>query len=191
VRSLWGVFFSISISPITNRATQTVDPIAHSDGSGLDRISSPRARPYLVMTTLPWLFLAAFLARFSRNAAFSLDVAAQLKFEAKFESSSSYSSFKRSVPGAFNVDLTGSTCSALPRAHLGHLVVLLGLRGLLRLVRLHPRHEVLRQRPHRHCTPRHSLVSKLWYRIPFDQSELSISKLPPTGSPTVRPLRDR
>ena len=31
------------------------------------------------------------------------------------------------------------------------------------------------------------LVSKVWYRIPFDQSELSISKIPPTDSPTVRP----
>ena len=33
------------------------------------------------------------------------------------------------------------------------------------------------------------LVSKVWYRIPFDQSELSISKIPPTDSPTVRPGR--
>jgi hypothetical protein len=30
-------------------------------------------------------------------------------------------------------------------------------------------------------------VSKVWYRIPFDQSELSISKISPTDSPTVRP----
>jgi len=35
------------------------------------------------------------------------------------------------------------------------------------------------------------LVSMIWYRIPFDQSELSISKIPPTGSLTVRPRRDR
>ena len=34
------------------------------------------------------------------------------------------------------------------------------------------------------------LVSKMWYRIPFDQSELSISRIPPTGSPTVRLRRD-
>jgi len=34
------------------------------------------------------------------------------------------------------------------------------------------------------------LVSKIWYRIPFDQSELSISRIPPTGSPTVGPGRD-
>ena len=33
------------------------------------------------------------------------------------------------------------------------------------------------------------LVSKLWYRCPLDQSELSISKIPPTDSPTVRPGR--
>jgi hypothetical protein len=29
------------------------------------------------------------------------------------------------------------------------------------------------------------LVSTIWYRIPFDQSELSISNIPPTDSPTV------
>jgi hypothetical protein len=34
------------------------------------------------------------------------------------------------------------------------------------------------------------LVSNMWYRIPYDQSELSISKIPPTDSPTVRPRRD-
>jgi hypothetical protein len=34
------------------------------------------------------------------------------------------------------------------------------------------------------------LVSKFWYRIPFDQSELSISKIPPTDSPKVRPGYD-
>jgi len=37
------------------------------------------------------------------------------------------------------------------------------------------------------------LVSKAWYRIPFDQSELSISKSSPTAptdSPNVRPGRD-
>jgi hypothetical protein len=30
------------------------------------------------------------------------------------------------------------------------------------------------------------LVSMIWYRIPFAQSELSISTIPPTDSPTVR-----
>ena len=59
--------------------------------------------------------------------------------------------------------------------------------------------------PARYCSPRHQthieptfldlnsvsgLVSKVWCRIPFNQSELSISKIPPTGSPTVRPRRD-
>jgi len=34
------------------------------------------------------------------------------------------------------------------------------------------------------------LVSLLWYRSPFDQSELSISKLLPTDLPKVRPGRD-
>jgi len=32
------------------------------------------------------------------------------------------------------------------------------------------------------------LVSKMWYRIPFNQSELSISEIPPTDSPKVRPV---
>jgi hypothetical protein len=31
---------------------------------------------------------------------------------------------------------------------------------------------------------------EFWYRIPFDQSELSISNIPPTDSPKVRPGRD-
>jgi len=31
------------------------------------------------------------------------------------------------------------------------------------------------------------LVSMIWYRIPFDQSELSISNIPPTDSPRARP----
>jgi len=30
------------------------------------------------------------------------------------------------------------------------------------------------------------LVSMVWYRIPFNQTELSISRIPPTDSPTVR-----
>jgi hypothetical protein len=34
------------------------------------------------------------------------------------------------------------------------------------------------------------LVSMIWYRIPFDQSGLSISRIPPTNSLTVRPVRD-
>jgi hypothetical protein len=33
------------------------------------------------------------------------------------------------------------------------------------------------------------LVSKVWYRIPFDQSELPISEIPPTDWPKVRPGR--
>jgi hypothetical protein len=33
------------------------------------------------------------------------------------------------------------------------------------------------------------LVSITWYRILFDQSELSISEIPPTDSPKVRPGR--
>jgi hypothetical protein len=40
----------------------------------------------------------------------------KLKLEAKLESSSSYFSFKHLVPGAFNVCLIGSTCTALPLA---------------------------------------------------------------------------
>ena len=31
-------------------------------------------------------------------------------------------------------------------------------------------------------------ASKIWYRIPFNESELSISEIPPTVSPTVRPV---
>jgi len=34
------------------------------------------------------------------------------------------------------------------------------------------------------------LVSNVWYRIPFDQSQLSVSKIPPTDSPKVRPGYD-
>jgi len=34
--------------------------------------------------------------------------------------------------------------------------------------------------------PGPGVVSSIWYRIPNDQSELSISKIPPTDSPTVR-----
>jgi len=34
------------------------------------------------------------------------------------------------------------------------------------------------------------LVSNICCRIPFDQSELSVSNIPPTNSPTVRPGRD-
>ena len=34
------------------------------------------------------------------------------------------------------------------------------------------------------------MVSQMWYRIPFDQSELSVSKIPPTDSPKFRPGRD-
>ena len=30
------------------------------------------------------------------------------------------------------------------------------------------------------------LVSKTWYRIPFNQSELSVAKIPPIDSPMVR-----
>ena len=37
-----------------------------------------------------------------------------MKLKAKFESGSSHVSLKRLVPGAFNVGLIGSTCTALP-----------------------------------------------------------------------------
>jgi len=37
-----------------------------------------------------------------------------VKLKAKFESGSSHVSLKRLVPGAFNVGLIGSTCTALP-----------------------------------------------------------------------------
>jgi len=37
------------------------------------------------------------------------------RLKAKFEGGSSYYSVKRRVPGAFNVGLIGSTCTALPR----------------------------------------------------------------------------
>ena len=39
----------------------------------------------------------------------------KLKLKAKFEGGSSYYSFKRLVPGAFNLGLTGSACTASPR----------------------------------------------------------------------------
>jgi hypothetical protein len=38
----------------------------------------------------------------------------KLNLKAKFEGGSSYHSFKRLVPGAFNVGSIGSTCTALP-----------------------------------------------------------------------------
>jgi hypothetical protein len=38
-----------------------------------------------------------------------------LNLKAKFESGLSYFSFNRLIPGAFNVGLIGSTCTALPR----------------------------------------------------------------------------
>jgi hypothetical protein len=41
-----------------------------------------------------------------------LDVAAHFNLKAKLESGSSYFSFKRLVPGAFNVVLIVSTCTA-------------------------------------------------------------------------------
>jgi len=45
-----------------------------------------------------------------------LDVAARnLNVKAKFESSSSYFSFKRFAPSAFNVGFIGATSTALPR----------------------------------------------------------------------------
>jgi len=40
----------------------------------------------------------------------------KLYLKGKLQSSSSYCSFKRLVPGAFNMGLIGSTCTALPRA---------------------------------------------------------------------------
>jgi len=37
-----------------------------------------------------------------------------MNLKARYEGDSSHYSFKRSVPGAFNVGLIGSTCTALP-----------------------------------------------------------------------------
>jgi len=34
------------------------------------------------------------------------------------------------------------------------------------------------------------LVSKFWYQIPHDQSDLSISEASPTDLPEIRPGRD-
>ena len=59
-------------------------------------------------------------------------------------------------------------------------------------------------RPASYCPSRHrmpfdlisvsdlvlDLVSNTWYRIPFDQSALSISRVPPTDSLTIRPGRN-
>ena len=44
----------------------------------------------------------------------TLDIVAQVEFESLVGNGSSYFSFKRSVSGAFNVGLIGSTCIALP-----------------------------------------------------------------------------
>jgi len=62
---------------------------------------------------------------------------------------------------------------------------------LRRLVRLHRRHpEPYLALLHLNLNSVSGLVSKVWYRIPFDQSELSISKISPTDSPKVRPGYD-
>jgi len=45
--------------------------------------------------------------------------AAQVEIESKIESTSSYFSFKRLVPGGFNLGLIGSTCTAPPRRRRG------------------------------------------------------------------------
>jgi hypothetical protein len=45
----------------------------------------------------------------------------KLKLKAKFEGGSSYYSFKRSVPGAVNLDIIGSTCTALPGREVSSL----------------------------------------------------------------------
>jgi len=47
------------------------------------------------------------------------------------------------------------------------------------------------QRDHSHTANSVSgLVSKIRYRIPFDQSDPSISNIPPTDSPKIRPGYD-
>jgi hypothetical protein len=56
----------------------------------------------------------------------------KLKLKASIESGSSYCSFKSLVPGAFNMGLIGSTCTALPR---GAVTLLCNLEGFL-LVKL-------------------------------------------------------
>jgi len=38
----------------------------------------------------------------------------KLNLDARYKGGSSYYSFKRLAPGAFNLGLTGSTCTALP-----------------------------------------------------------------------------
>ena len=50
-------------------------------------------------------------------------------------------------------------------------------------------HHVLNMPTQRCLNSMSGLITKVWYRMPFDQSELSISKIPPTDSPTVRPGR--
>ena len=51
------------------------------------------------------------------------------------------------------------------------------------------------QRVYKECTcfskSVSNLVSKVWCRVAFDQSELSITRIPPTASPKVRPDRHR
>jgi hypothetical protein len=45
----------------------------------------------------------------------------KLNLKAEVESSISYFSFKRLVPGGFNLGLIGSTCTALPGAAAGSM----------------------------------------------------------------------
>ena len=63
---------------------------------------------------------------------------------------------------------------------LSHLVL-----KPLKLSRV-PAHKI----PRRCLTSVSGLVSKVWYRIPFDQSKLYVSEIPPTDSPKVRPGYD-
>jgi len=57
---------------------------------------------------------AASAAARARAAATVVKRRKLMNFKATFESGLSYFSFKRSVPGAFNVGLIGSICTALP-----------------------------------------------------------------------------
>jgi hypothetical protein len=63
-------------------------------------------RPALVPTATAPLYLLSPVAAVKQR---------KLNLKARVERSTAHFSFKRLVPGGFNVGLIGSTCTALPR----------------------------------------------------------------------------
>ena len=73
--------------------------------SALDDVASTSGGPYLVVPVAPRIILIKHLTQLERR---------KLNLKATLESSISHFSFKRLVPGTFNLGFIGSTCTALP-----------------------------------------------------------------------------